>query len=181
MIDKTIQSNTLKVGSFTKGKEMKNTGRLALTLLSAVLVIGGFYLIMYSGKELSLDLRHTKEMTPKQMLIVVPLLAEYFLIAFSFICLAAFIKKGFCNIKSTQEGGVLTGFFLGFLFWFIMGLLFLFLGSGLLVFGVFNRPPGLPLVLVELFAVALILGTLHGVVGFFKEIKRSGNLSRIKP
>ena len=153
---------------------MKGTGRFALVLLSVVLVVGGFYLIIYSGESLRLDLKHSKEMTPKQMLIVAPLLMEYFFIAFTFICLAAFIKKGFCNIK--KEGGVLTGFFLGFLFWFVFGLFFLFCGGGLITeFPKTSKA----LLLVELFVAVLILGILHGIAGFFMEIKKTCNEPRI--
>ena len=94
-------------------------GRFFTLLGSIGLAILNFMLILSVGNEKKVwEILSTSEPNEayhsfSQLIILYPIIGQYLLIGLSFICLVALIKKGFNNLKSYDEDGLIYGLIFG--------------------------------------------------------------------
>ncbi len=95
---------------------------------SIALVYGCFLLTNKFWQSLRLGKLSKEEYYSISQLVILPwFVIEYCLIGLSFVCLTAWIKKGFSNLKSFEEKGLIfwliVGLIGGLIFWLAFGLI----------------------------------------------------------
>jgi hypothetical protein len=95
-------------------------------------------------------------LVPHDLINLYPILGEYLLISLALISLVASFKRGYKNLKSYEEEGLIVGLIVGLIFGLIVGLIGGLIG-GLIVGLIFGLIGGL--------IVGLIFGLIGGLIG----------------
>jgi len=141
----------------------KGIGRFLMFVGAGTLTVLNFLLIIITCKILELeDIKGFH-----QLLILYPIIGEYLLIGLTFICLTAWIKKGYNNIKNSKEGGMIIGLIIGLTFGLIIGLIIGLVG-GLVGGSIIEFINGLIIGLT----FGLIIGLIIGLTEEFKRGKK---------
>jgi len=136
--------------------------RFIVFLGSLALAYYGFRAIVYFWKELGINLsaEAAKNASPLWLVILPWFLGEYFLASLATICMIAWIKKGYKNLKRHKKG-----FFGGLIGCSIIGL-------GVFI-GMFIGGLSSIVVLIEMFIGGLILVFIGGLtIGLIKEFSK---------
>ena len=113
----------------------KTIGLFFVLLGSIGLAIANFFLIVSIGHTykiwelLNSSISEETYSSFSQLIILSPLVGEYFLIGFVTICLAALIKGGFDKLKSFDEEGLIFVLIFGLIAWLVGGLIFVLIGG----------------------------------------------------
>lgn len=123
-------------------------------LVTVALAYFGFRYILICWTHFELGSLTEDQYYSLPQLMIYPLfIIEYCLISLTFICIIAWIKKGFRNLKSIDDNGLIS--------WLIGELII-----GMIIWRIFEPIGGL---IIGLLFIGLVLGLFGGLVNEFKD------------
>ena len=120
-------------------------------ILFTLLAIGNFQLIDKEVISTAFNCSEDCNLIPSDLINLYPILGEYLLISLAIISLVASFKRGYKNLKSYEDEGLIVGLIFGLIFGLIVDLI---VG---LIFG-----------LIFGLIVGLICSLIFGLIGEFK-------------
>jgi len=138
--------------------------RFVLFLGSIALPVGCFYLIKILWIADNLGSLGKENITSISQIKIIPwFIIEYCLIGLVFICFTAWIKKGFTNLKSFKNDGLIYWL----IYWLIAGLII-----GIIAWLIYGLIYGLIVWLIVWLILGLIAGLIVGLIaGLIDEFK----------